>query len=429
MELPKQTKRKLSESIPSGPPSYEDSYTEQLKPADSDLARVQIDSLDPVGKDSPSELALEHDILGEKKGDADLVLAAEALTRLNTLTPSPPSDESRTHSQYASPLSGTPTQGTPRPLHPIVQLVNTISKLLLVSNAVKYYETSKRNSATFNYAAGIVEKAAMPVFNKIELNLNSIHQNRLENRAKVKRRRKCIGPQDKKDIKKRIKFCLHILKLANDNISGKVAVLQDRMKDTSDELISDETLYEHRNILCSALSPQSTNSQSSAGSTLTPEKTQDTNSEIAATMKKIIHIISNFRPSSLSAEGQEAQELASNDGDVKLKSTIREIIFKLPAQVCQNSTSGSQKALATDRVIVFARESLDMIGRLTSVFNEQLEKAELWVDGPTTSESPRAESSPSGGDEFMKDSSQENSDTGARSPSYILSTEKRFHLN
>ena len=48
----------------------------------------------------------------------------------------------------------------------------------IVMNAVKYYETSKRNYPSFNYAAGIVESAAIPVVNNIEAKLNTRHQTR-----------------------------------------------------------------------------------------------------------------------------------------------------------------------------------------------------------------------------------------------------------
>lgn len=103
---------------------------------------------------------------------------------------------------------------------------------------------------------------------------------------------------------------------------------------------------------------------------------QETQTEIVTTVKKIIHVISNFRPSSLVAdkgvgEGQDSE-------DLRLKSTIREIILNLPNQVQHSSSSSLQ---TNDKIVTFAKESLNMIGRLTTVFNNQLEKAESWVDG------------------------------------------------
>lgn len=71
--------------------------------------------------------------------------------------------------------------------------------------------------------------------------------------------------------------------------------------------------------------------------------------------------------------------MESTDDD-QLKGTIRRIILSLPTTVQQSSaSSGGQQT--NDRVLVFAKESLDMISRLTTVFNHQLEKAEAWVAG------------------------------------------------
>ncbi|KAF8005528.1 hypothetical protein HF325_000985 [Metschnikowia pulcherrima] len=238
----------------------------------------------------------------------------------------------------ASPLSLLSSRNLGPQIHPIVQRVNTISRLPLVTNAVKYYETSKRNYASFNYAAGIVEKAAMPVFNKIEDNLNSKHQAKLEERARLKKRRVQKRRQDKHEIKKRIKFCLHILKLANENISAKVNDLQVKIKETDNSLAK-----------------------------VKKESPGDRN-ELAE---------NTTRPSSLNVSEEEIGPLELHGDDAKLKKTIRKIILSLPRQVSQ-TVPGAQKA--PHQAICFARESLDMIGRLTNVFNEQLEKAEHWVD-------------------------------------------------
>lgn len=300
-------------------------------------------------------------------------IAAEALTRL-TGTASPPTpDEMQGFSRVASPLSVT-GPGTHQQIHPIVQLVNTIYRLPLVTNAVRYYETSKRNYATFSYAAGIVEKAAIPVFNRIEDNLNSMHQNRLEERARIRRRRRGnVKRDDKTEIKKRIKFCLHILKLANDKIKDKVNHLQQRILEPDDGDAStievDALNVKSETALTSfpsnEITPQTSN---------VPQEAEDTNTEVVATVRKIIHVISNFRPSSLSVGCSPDAESAHND-DLRLRSTIRQIILNLPTQMSQTVPGAPQQA------IIFAKQSLDMIGNLTNVFKEQLDKAENWADG------------------------------------------------
>ena len=107
---------------------------------------------------------------------------------------------------------------------------------------------------------------------------------------------------------------------------------------------------------------------------------EEANTEIIKTVKKIIHIISNFRPSSLSASEESSGAVVDlGDDETQLRSTIRSIILNLPNKVQKSKTAS---ASFPDRVIEFARESLEMISLLTNVFNEQLKKAESWVDGP-----------------------------------------------
>lgn len=370
MTYSKQMKRKLLEAALPHPPSYEDAV--------SPLASLSVTS--PTNPQ-----------------DIDLFSAAEALTRLNTLnglvalTP---------HMLSRSPSVLSPTDVNQQ-VHPIVLLVNAMTRLPIVTNAVKYYETSKRNYATFNYAAAFVEKAAIPVFSKIEVNLNNIHQARQE-KAKKKRRLDASNPKDKNETKKRLKFCLHVLKLANENISSKVSELQLRITESQQEKeLEKEKAQNNANekngdrsktpevlaatpLKTTDVKPESASEKFEDNELTRVSSTvpEETNTEIVKTVKKIIHIISNFRPSSLngSEEGVESAPGARDD-DVKLKTTIRSIILNLPNQI-QKANSGPLPC--QDRVMEFARESLDMISLLTNVFNEQLQKAENWVDGPET---------------------------------------------
>lgn len=325
--------------------------------------------------------------------DVDLFSAAEALTRLNSCTTGPTLSSSSTASTPHHHLSRSPSVSSPtdvtQQVHPIVLLVNAMSRLPIVTNAVKYYETSKRNYATFNYAAAFVEKAAIPVFSKIEVNLNNLHQARQE-KARKKRRLAAKNPKDKTEIKKRLKFCLHILKLANDNISAKISDLQLRIAEADKQKLSEnvsggqletpdvvQVVVKEEDLTNVSAEKFEDNELTRVSSSIPDE---ETNVEIVKTVKKIIHIISNFRPSSLSASG-ETSDVAdgSRDDDVKLRSMIRSIILNLPNQI-QKSKTGPLPC--HDRVMEFARESLDMIGLLTNVFNDQLQKAESWVDGP-----------------------------------------------
>lgn len=374
--------------------------------------------------------------------NVDLVTAAEALTQL-TRTSTPPNQVTLPLiSNIASPLSGLSIEeqnavhaaasapssnATTTPsingdlittangdlVHPLVTKVNQVSRHPLFTNAYRYYEDSKRNYPHFNFAAGLVEKAAIPVVNRIELNLNNRHVKQQEEESldgsKKKRR---LNKQDKNETRNRLKFCLHILRLANDNISNKVVFLQDKLENSD---CSGRTRAEdddvHGNVNSNDNDNDNDNDNYNDDSTIvddekvtgghdhkiqytttpTPppasdnqEVAQKTKTEIITTVKKIIHVISNFKTSQLNNPESETNDLVNNE----LKSTIRDIILKLPSQVQQTAISNSTSAQqANDRVFLFAKDSLDMIGRLTTVFNEQLEKAEDWIGVENTKES------------------------------------------
>lgn len=347
--------------------------------------------------------------------DHDLVSAAEALTQLTQInlkancitnctaipprTTTPPTNiVSRPN--IASPLPSLPLQSTTQ--HPLVASVNKVSRHPIVTNAVKYYDYSKRTYAPFNYAAEIVEKAAFPVVTKIELNLNNRYQAKQARKGSKKRRLEeqtayaTVPTQSSSrrssfntdtimvslETKKRLQFCLHILRLANDKINNLVHNLQQKV--VTKEIEARE--------------------KRDATDAAKQDEAQKTKTEIVTTVKNIIRLISNFKPSSLSTsnESSRSSSPAPRDSvtcdnlenarcmlrtdsmesteDDQLKGTIRRIILSLPTTVQQSSvSSGGQQT--NDRVLVFAKESLDMISRLTTVFNHQLEKAEAWVAG------------------------------------------------
>ncbi|KAK6458071.1 uncharacterized protein RJT20DRAFT_125986 [Scheffersomyces xylosifermentans] len=371
---PVQSRFSSPSASPSPPPPYEKSS-------------VNVESAVPhfgTRSNSP-DLRVHSNKRNNRANDQDLVSAAEALTQL-TRSATPP-----TLSSANSPLPEDVTMSSESEQHP---LITKVTQHPLVTNAVKYYESSKRNYASFNYAAEIVEKAAIPVVKHVEGNLNSMHQARQKKIAsgsstpslsavsshtglnsengKKKRRRVSNASGDPNtnvtiETKKRIQFCLHILRLANDNITSKVQFLQQKVQDR------EKSLQEEREKLQQQQSQQ-------ADPAVQAEAAQQTKTEIVTTVKKIIHLISNFRPSSLSTEGLTPTPTHSEDND--LKNSIRDIILTLPNAIQQigvtNTTTGQQ---GNDRVVLFAKESLDMISKLTKVFNDQLIKAESWVGG------------------------------------------------
>ncbi|EMG50933.1 hypothetical protein SBY92_001713 [Candida maltosa Xu316] len=334
--------------------------------------------------------------------ESELVSAAQTLTQLNRNS-TPPSDADTIITDDQTDLPQEQQQQQPeQQRHPIVSTVSMVARHPIVLNAVKYYEDSKRNYPSFNYAAGIVESATIPVVNNIETKLNARHQSRQaaaisssndltptnsstfggDNKIQYggnKKRRFSNTSQTSQgttvDTKKRLQFCINILKLANQNINSKVEFLHDKINET------EIAVKEEREKLYAQRSNDST--------------TQKTKTEIVGTVKKIIHLISNFRPSSLgdttTSTTNSLTPVSSNNShtsnttqqDLELKNAIRDIILSLPQSLQQQQeqqNGGSQD----DVIFKFAKESLVMISRLTQIFTDKLDQVDAWVNGDET---------------------------------------------
>ncbi|KAI5963282.1 OPI1 [Candida pseudojiufengensis] len=433
----------------------------------------------------------------------DLVTAAQALTQL-TRSNTPPSDVDTIVTRDSDELSITTTSSqfennnnnqlpslsqqfsNQHQKHPIVSTVNMVAKHPIVMNAVKYYESQKRNYPSFNYAAGIVEAAAIPVVNKIEDNLNTRHQqtrlpsfaslesNTLNNNNshynsssneltpvvsfdnKQKKRRLSSSSSSSissstintsYDTKKRLQFCIHILKAANTNINSKINFLQRKINETEIAVKEERFKLQYQK---SNEEPNSINNQ----------VTQKTQTEIIGTVKKIIHLISNFRPSTLggttttaattntanasTTTTQESSEFGLSRiptnisflQDYELKNTIRDIILHLPLSLQQQESTDSGNS--NDKIFVFAKESLDMITKLTNVFSEQLIKVESWVNGEEQLQQQQQQqqtlNTVDEKDYEMKDSSNNSNDTlnsrcSSEEPDGLTSATKRMRIN
>ena len=391
-------KRKLSSHWPPGP-----EYT-SMPPSSPGVTLATLDA----HAEAPPPAYRE-----KRKHDQELVLAAEALALLTKRTPPPPgagesedgSGASQGHSAIASPLSSLLIQGDEdyKIQHPLVSRVNQVSRHPIVTNAVRYYNHSKRNYALFNYAAEFVEKAAIPVVSRIEADLNSRHQvkqaaaaitddNEVSPHRKLRRLSSSSTVATAKSVKsnsastadtrKRLQFCLHVLKLTNDQITTKVSELQAKIQEREQEREKEQAQKIERARRASEASHASQDQTGPPGAGLIAPEAQQTKTEIVSTVKKIIHVISNFRPSSLSTSNGLTPTSSQSSENCDFKTTIRDIILQLPTTVQQTTAAktgtGQQ---ANDRIFLLAKESLDMITRLTTVFSVQLEKADNWVAG------------------------------------------------
>ena len=351
----------------------------------------------------------DQQVQAQVQGQApELVSAAETLTLL-TRNATPPSDADTVAMDDAQSPVILPPIHPQHQRHPIVSTVSMVARHPIMMNAVKYYETSKRNYPSFNYAAGIVESAAIPVVNNIEAKLNTRHQTRQasavsstditptnsnfgdykiqhdgKNQLQKKRRFSAssqtsnISSYSSIDTKKRLQFCINILKLANTNISSKVEFLQEKINET------EIAVKEEREKLIAQKSHDSNSTNT------TEQATQKTKTEIVGTVKKIIHLISNLRPSSLgdTSVTNGLSPVSSNGSqsnqDFELKNAIKDIIMSLPQSLQQQQQLqqlGSPTNSQDDVIFKFAKESLVMISKLTQIFTEKLDQVEHWVNG------------------------------------------------
>ncbi|EGV61956.1 transcriptional regulator opi1 [Yamadazyma tenuis] len=349
----------------------------------------------------------------------DDLVAAEALTRL-TATP-PPMNHISTPMSNLSIDEGQSSNSNELK-HPLIAKVSRVTQHPIVRDAFKYYEDSKRNYPHFNYAAGIVERAAIPMVNRIELNLNSRHRHNLEKPIKKKKRK--LNRTDRKETKKRLQFCLHLLRLANDQITNQVTFFQSKLADrevrreqpeVNDEKSQFEKDDDNVNVDSKSIQQTPTRQQSptSEGEKNEPNQVaQETNTEIIAIVKKIIHVISNFKASNLNTDN-------SSGDSTELRSTIRDIILKLPSQLQQSATPGSNTQQTNDKIFVFAKESLDMISRLTNVFDDQLKKAETWIGADDNASTPAQPNGSETGSDF-------GSSTQSPTPNYTYNGDNKI---
>ena len=167
------------------------------------------------------------------------------------------------------------------------------------------------------------------------------------------------------------------MKLANTNISSKVEFLQEKIDET------EIAVKEEREKLIAQKSHDSNSTNT------TEQATQKTKTEIVGTVKKIIHLISNFRPSSLgdTSVTNGLSPVSSNGSqsnqDFELKNAIRDIIMSLPQSLQQQQLQqlGPPSNSQDDVIFKFAKESLVMISKLTQIFTEKLDQVEHWVNG------------------------------------------------
>lgn len=331
---------------------------------------------------------------GQQEIPQDIAIAVEALDELRN-----------SHGRQHEGRAGEEGQDT---------LLDKVRSNSIINNAVNLYEQSKHQYPSFRKGAEMMErKALIPMVRKLEKTSNKwkrrgkrAHEdginsdeeereeeveteyedsNALESDSedhgpRISKRQKISeaiakGKGNLKgyklnmsiESKKRLVTCLHLLKLANNQLSNKVSFLQELVqqeqrtrKSRRSKAIKSGTSEEH-----------SDNEQFFDASDNLDEQSTVIKMEVVGTVKKVYSIVSKFTGSSLPEPA---------------RSQVRETLLKLPTNwsTSMNSTNmskytSSKKISTNGKVLILARESLDMVGNVMNVVDNTLGKAEEWV--------------------------------------------------
>lgn len=164
------------------------------------------------------------------------------------------------------------------------------------------------------------------------------------------------------ESKKRLVTCLHLLKLANNQLSNRVGFLQDlvlkeqklrkgRIRDRQAESDDEEEYYDASDNI--------------------DELSNVVKMEIVGTVKKVYSLISKFTGSSLPEPA---------------RTQVRESLLKLPMNWTSTMNSenlarytSSKGVSPNGKVLILAKESLGMVHNVMNVVDNTLGKAEEWV--------------------------------------------------
>ncbi|SCW04507.1 LAFE_0H15060g1_1 [Lachancea fermentati] len=163
------------------------------------------------------------------------------------------------------------------------------------------------------------------------------------------------------ESKKRLITCLHLLKLANNQLSNRVSFLQD--------LVQKEQQLRKRRIKVNE--KDSDHDEFYDASDNIDEQSTVIKMEVVGTVKKVYALISKFTGNSLPEPA---------------RTQVRESLLKLPMNWTTMINSedlakrtNSKIISPNGKVLLLARESLDMVHNVMGVVDNTLGKAEEWV--------------------------------------------------
>ncbi|KAK7206419.1 transcription factor Opi1-domain-containing protein [Myxozyma melibiosi] len=340
--------------------------------------------------------------------DPDVRLAAEALEDLRC-----------DHSD--SPTVHSPSVTSPSPSSPAAsQLFSRMSNYTLVSSAVRVYESGKSYSRGFKYGAEIVESVARPVVRRFEplegfalrqldrLERKSVSSNEKTNDIPTAEESTEFIPQEywqqqqnqpqqqqasllhnvitnasgltvamSDESLKSLRYCLQWLKYANGHLEKAVTTLNTIVAEQQNDAACTDPS-----------NPETQEQQRRRRRSLFNVRVTETKADIVSTIRKVVGVVSTYAGSALPEPA---------------RSHVRTYVLELPARWATASASippsrrgsaGSsvspeeesaeeQAQQATEqasRVIILASEALQMLGGVTHIVGDTLDRAEGWCD-------------------------------------------------
>ncbi|AET39622.1 transcriptional regulator OPI1 Ecym_4590 [Eremothecium cymbalariae DBVPG len=264
-------------------------------------------------------------------------------------------------------------------------LLHKMRQNSIINNAVSLYEQTKLQHPNFKRRVELVERKASTMvrrtsefWSQADSSENDCMDDvystgtplddhlgtplRVSKRQKIRENFKEYRLNMSIESKKQLITCLHLLKLANKQLSHTVSSLQDLVQKEK------ETAEQH---LPHKDSDSDDNEQFyDASENLADERSKEIKMEVVGTVKKVYSLISHF---------------AGNSLPEPARSQVRETLLNLPTNWSLNVNSTSKqrssnpRLSANGKILILAEESLDMVSNVIQVFDGTIGKAEEWV--------------------------------------------------
>lgn len=230
------------------------------------------------------------------------------------------------------------------------------------SNVWKKQRRSDRNEEQVDICENIKDKSSESNYNSFEDKKDGmIVSTKLSKRQKIKENLKEYQLNMSIESKKKLLTCLHLLNLANKQLSIRISSLQDLVLEEQQNMLKGQDIHTNDS--------DEEEEFHDAKDFVNKEKSTEIKLEVVGTIKKIYVLISKFTGNSLPEPA---------------RTQVRESLLKLPINwtIRMNSSNSSKSKINytnNGKVLELAKESLTMISNIIKVVDNSLGKAEEWI--------------------------------------------------